>query len=443
MKVQSKKGLGIVSKLFLLAAVLVLQVVILGQTTITANAQGTAKVTADSGKIRKTPDTSADVLGSVKENDKLTVIAQTTASDGYTWYKVFVDDTTKGYIRADLVGEVEGSIDTESASDAAANDTDDTDDNSNADNNTSETNNDNAQEEEDDEPQQQAVEFVKVNPSTVSKAKVTASSVNVRSNPSTSASVAGKAKQDTEVNVFGEATDNAGAVWYQVKYTSNDTTVEGFIRSDFVEVTEQVEAVPEEPVEEEPVEEVPAEEPSVPKEYEVVYEAGPDGAQEWFLYDYNRGTKQSISDLLSVVRQSQEDEGSAVAKLKTYKIFMIVMVAVILALVVGITLLIFKLKDAYDYEYEDEDDEDDEDEDDEDEDDEDEDDEEEMYSRAPVRRKPVTRTVRVAAPAPSRAAKPAPRATAPAPQKKESSTWQSKNFLDIDDDMEFEFLDIK
>lgn len=440
MKVQNKKGLGIVSKLFLLAAVLVLQVVILGQTTITANAQGTAKVTADSGKIRKTPDTSADVLGSVKENDKLTVIAQTTASDGYTWYKVFVDDTTKGYIRADLVGEVEGSIDTESASDAAANDTDDTDDNSNADNNTSETNNDNAKEEEDDEPQQQAVEFVKVNPSTVSKAKVTASSVNVRSNPSTSASVAGKAKQDTEVNVFGEATDNAGAVWYQVKYTSNDTTVEGFIRSDFVEVTEQVEAVPEEPVEEEPVEEVPAEEPSVPKEFEAVYEAGPDGAEEWFLYDYTRGTKQSISDLLSVVRQSQEDEGSVVAKLKTYKIFMIVMVAVILALVVGITLLIFKLKDAYDFEYEDEDDEDDEDE---DEDDEDEDDEEEMYSRAPVRRKPVTRTVRAAAPAPSRAAKPAPRATAPAPQKKESSTWQSKNFLDIDDDMEFEFLDIK
>ena len=439
MKVQNKKGFEIVSKLFLLAAVLVLQVVILGQTTITANAQGTAKVTADSGKIRKTPDTSADVLGSVKENDKLTVIAQTTASDGYTWYKVFVDDSTKGYIRADLVGDVEGSIETESASDAAANDSGSNSDN-NADSNTaSESTNDNAQE-EDDEPAQQAVEFVQVNPSTVSKAKVTASSVNVRSNPSTSASVAGKAKQDTEVNVFGEATDNAGAVWYQVKYTSNDTTVEGFIRSDFVEVTEQVEAVPEEPVEEAPVEEAPAEEPSVPKEYEAVYEAGPDGVEEWFLYDYNRGTKQSISDLLSVVRQSQEDEGSAAGKLKTYKIILIIMVAIILALVVGITLLIFKLRDAYEYEYEDddEDEEDDEDEDDEDEEDEDEDDEDDMYSRAPIRRKPVTRTVRAAAPAPSRAAKPAP-----APQKKESSTWQSKNFLDIDDDMEFEFLDIK
>ena len=140
MKVQNKKGLGIVSKLFLLAAVLVLEAVLLSQTTITANAQGTAKVTADSGKIRKTPDTSSDVLASVKENDKLTVVAQTTAADGYTWYKVFVDDSTKGYIRADLVGDVEGSIETESASDAAANDTDDNDNDSNA----SEAANDNA-----------------------------------------------------------------------------------------------------------------------------------------------------------------------------------------------------------------------------------------------------------------------------------------------------------
>ena len=432
MKVQNKKGLGIVSKLFLLAAVLVLEAVLLSQSTITANAQGTAKVTADSGKIRKTPDTSADVLGSVKENDKLTVIAQTTASDGYTWYKVFVDDTTKGYIRGDLVGDVEGSIETESASDAAANGNAD----SNESNTSSETTGDTAQEE--DEPQQQAVEFVQVSESTVSKAKVTATSVNVRSNPSTNASIAGKANQGTEVSVFGEAADASGKTWYQVKFTANDKTVEGFIRYDFLEILESQDAP--ENVEETPAEEVVEEveeEPSVPKEYEVVYEANPEGEEEWFLYDHNRGTKQSIEDLLAVVRQTQENEDSAVAKLKTYKIFMIVMVAVILALVVAVTLLIFKLKDSYEYEYEDddEDDDDDEDEDDDDEDEEEDDDDDEVYSRVPVRRKPVTTS--------SRETKPVQRAAAPVPQKKESSTWQSKNFLDIDDDMEFEFLDIK
>jgi len=342
MKVQNKKGLRIVSKLFLLAAVLVLQIVLIGQTSIVANAQGTAKVTADSGKIRKSPDTSADVLASVKENDELTVVAQTTAADGYTWYKVYVDDSTKGYIRADLVSDVEGSIETEAASD-------------------------NSQEE--DEPQQQAVEFVQISESTVSKAKVTASSVNVRSNPSTSASVAGKAKEGTEVNVFGETADGSGDIWYQVKFTSNDTAVEGFIRCDFLEIleTKDIEETPAEEVPAEEMQEEPAAESVVHKEYEVVYEANPEGEEEWFLYDHNRGTKQSIADLLAVVRQTQDNESNAVAKLKTYKIFMIVMVAIILALVVGVTLLIFKLKDSYEYEYEDDDDEDDDDDDDDDE----------------------------------------------------------------------------
>jgi len=425
MKVQNKKGLRIVSKLFLLAAVLVLQIVLIGQTSIVANAQGTAKVTADSGKIRKSPDTSADVLASVKENDELTVVAQTTAADGYTWYKVYVDDSTKGYIRADLVSDVEGSIETEAASD-------------------------NSQEE--DEPQQQAVEFVQISESTVSKAKVTASSVNVRSNPSTSASVAGKAKEGTEVNVFGETADGSGDIWYQVKFTSNDTAVEGFIRCDFLEIleTKDIEETPAEEVPAEEMQEEPAAESVVHKEYEVVYEANPEGEEEWFLYDHNRGTKQSIADLLAVVRQTQDNESNAVAKLKTYKIFMIVMVAIILALVVGVTLLIFKLKDSYEYEYEDDDDEDDDDDDDEDdeddddddEDDEDEDDDEEMYSRAPVRRV-AAKPVRTPASASARGTRPVQRTTAPTTQKKESSSWQSQNFLDIDDDMEFEFLDIK
>ena len=84
---------------------------------------------------------------------------------------------------------------------------------------------------------------------------------------------------------------------------------------------DMLEAAPAAPVEEAPVEE-PVEETVVPKEYEVVYEANPEGVEEWFLYDHNRGTKQSIADLLAVVRQLQDDEGSAASKLKTYKILL-------------------------------------------------------------------------------------------------------------------------
>ena len=407
MKVQNKKGLGLVSKLFALAAAFVL----IGQLSITANAQGTTTVTADSAKIRSSASTSSEVKASTTKNTKLDVLAQTQDSNGYTWYKVSVNGSDTGYIRADLVGTIEGDVPAESSQSQ----------NAQADN-TPSTNDG------------QAVDFVQITDSTVTAAKVTGGSVNVRSNPSTKASVAGKATEGTEVTVSGEATDNDGKVWYQVSF--GDTN--GFIRFDFLEVTATVEE--EEPVEEvveEPEEEV--EEEPVKKEYEVVFEANPEGVEEWFLYDHNRGTKQSLADLLAVVRQTQDNENSAVAKLKTYKIIVIVMIAVVLALVVAVTLLVFKLKDAYEYEYEDDEDDEDDDEDDEDEDDDDiededdEDDEDEedepVVRRGGMKNKPNT-PIRVK--------------SVTTPKKQESSSsWQSKNFLDVDDDMEFEFLDIK
>jgi len=411
MKVQNKKGLGIFGKLFLFAAVLVLEAVLIGQTSITANAQGTTTVTADSAKIRSSASTSSDVKASASKDAKLDVLAQTTDANGYTWYKVYVNGSDTGYIRADLVATVEGSVPTESASDAAE---------------SAPSTNDG-----------QAVDFVQVNESTVTGAKVTGGSVNVRSNPTTSASVAGKAKEGTEVTVSGEATDSEGKIWYQVSF--GDTS--GFIRSDFVEVTATAEPEVEEVVEEEP-EEVVEEETSVKKEYEVVYEANPEGVEEWFLYDHNRGTKQSLADLLAVVRQTQDNENSAVAKLKTFKIIVIVMVAVILSLIIGVTLLVFKLRDAYEYEYDDDED-DDEDDDDDDIDDEEEEDDDDDEDDEPVVRRQVLRKNTSEKNPPIRVKSiSTPEKTAPAP-KKDNASWQSKNFLDIDDDMEFEFLDIK
>lgn len=413
MKVQNKKGFGIISKLFMIAAVLVL----VGQMSITANAQGTTKVTADSAKIRSSASTSSDVKASVSKDDKLDVLAQTTDSNGYTWYKVYVNGSDTGYIRADLVATVEGSVETESASNASESSTPSTNEG-------------------------QAVDYVQVNDSTVTGAKVVAGSVNVRSNPSTSASVAGKAKEGMEVTVSGEAADSEGKTWYQVSFSADGKNVEGFIRSDFLEVT----AMAEEESVQEAVEEEPAEveeaDTSGNKEYELVYEANPEGVEEWFLYDHNRGTKQSLADLLAVVRQTQDNESSASSQLKTFKILVIVMVAVIIALIIAVTLLIFKLRDSYEYEYEDddEDEEDDDDIDDEEDDDEDdEDDDEEEVIRKPVFKKAAT----AKASQPTRTQAAAPAKTQTEAQKKDSSSWQSKNFLDIDDDMEFEFLDIK
>lgn len=434
MKKQSEKKLVIWTRLCMVVAVLLIETAFFQQTSLVVNAQGKAKVTASSGKIRESADTDSEVLASVKDGDKLDVIAQTTDSDGYTWYKVYVDDSTTGYIRADLVGEVSGTIKTESASDSSEKEEDEKE--------SEEESGAKKEEDKKEEPVKQEVQFVQVNASTASAGKVIgAKSVNVRENPSTSAAVAGKANEGTEVAISGEATDNAGKIWYQVSF-SNTT---GFIRSDYIEVLQSVDTVE---VEEEPteavaeeIEETPVEE-NVNREYELVFEANAEGVEEWFLYDHNRGTKQSLQNLLNVVRQTQEEGQNAVSQLKTFKLLAVVMVAFILALIIVVTILVFKLRDAYEYEYEDdEEDEDDDEEDDGEEDDDEDEDEEEFTARKSLFKK-ASQTPVVKARQEEEIVKVSKPAQKAEPETKDTS-WQSKNFLDIDDDMEFEFLDLK
>lgn len=403
MKVQKEHVMKFIRQSAFFAVLFCLVLILVQQTSLSAYAMGKAKVVADSGKIRAGAGTDSEAKASVVKGDELDIIAQTKDSNGYTWYKVYVNGTDTGYIRADLLSEATGSIPTEEA-----------DTQSNDDATTENT--------------AQQTEYVQVTASTAAAGKVVGDTVNVRENPSTKAAIAGKATGGTEVTISGETTDSAGKMWYQVSYGN----VTGFIRSDFLEITQMAEPEVEETVEEveEVVEEV--QEP-VNQDYELVYEANAEGVEEWFLYDYNRGTKQSLENLLTVVRQSQEDEKGAVSQLKTFKIITIVLAAVILALVVVVTILIFKLRDSYEYVYEDDEDDDDE------EDDDEEDEEDEVVRRSAFKETaPVKKSSTTVQPE-RQAVKPSSGKTT----EKKDTSWQSKNFLDVDDDMEFEFLDLK
>lgn len=411
MKVQKENVMKFIRQSAFFAVLICMVLMLVQQTSLSAYAQGKAKVVADSGKIRAGAGTDSEAKASVVKGDELDIIAQTKDGSGYTWYKVYVNGTDTGYIRADLLSEATGTIPTEEtgtqSNDAAAT-----------------------------ENTAQQTEFVQVTASTAAAGKVVGDSVNVRENPSTKAAIAGKATGGTEVTISGETTDSAGKVWYQVGYGD----VAGFIRSDFLEITQMVEPEVEEVVEEVEEEAEEVQEP-VNQDYELVYEANAEGVEEWFLYDYNRGTKQSLENLLTVVRQSQEEEKGAVSQLKTFKIIAIVLAAVILALVVVVTILIFKLRDSYEYVYEDdEEDEDEDDEEDEEDDEDDEDDEEDEVVRRSVFKK--------ASPAKKESAnvqaeRQSVKSTSGMAAEKKDTSWQSKNFLDVDDDMEFEFLDLK
>lgn len=384
--------------------------------TLSIYAQGTAKVVAGSGKIREKASTDSTTIASVKKGDKLDVTASTKDSQGYTWYKV-LDGDNKGYIRADLV-DVEGTIPEEKNSAETTGTTTVGSGNSSQ----SEVDAVVAGEESEAAPE----------PSNVALAKVK-EDVRVRKFAGTAFDVAASAKANTEVTVSGEKLGEDGKLWYKVSYNEGDKTINGYIREDFLEVLEYV---PEDSQTEEeaPVEEAPPVEEN--NDYYLKYMENGEGEMDWYLFDNIEGTSQSLTQTLKALDQIRENGLQENGQLKLFKILLIVAILFIIGLVVAVTILVFKLRDAYygeDYE---------------DDEEEDEEEEEEILVEKPIFRgrkaqaapaepKKAAAVERSAAPARPSAQK---AAEAPKPEKKES--WQSKDFLEVDDDMEFEFLDL-
>lgn len=410
---------------FLMALVFTFGVFVWCSDSVVTLAAGTAKVVANSGNIRESADADSKVLASVKKDAMMDVIASKTDSDGYTWYKVWVNSEQTGYIRSDLV-TVSGTISAETT-------------------NNNSTNNGGTQtvvgSNNSTETQTTDAAVVNVSATDVATAKATAD-VRVRRGAGTSFDVAGQAKNGTEVTVSGVAVDGEGKNWYQVSFNESNKTVNGFIREDFLEVLSRVEPEVEEPVVEEPVVEEPVIEN---QDYYLKYMQNDQGEMDWFLFDNIQGTSQSLTKILDVVEQVKNNELEEAKQLSNMRLIVIALVVVAGILIIVITVLIFKLRDAYEYEYEDDEEDETDEEDDETDDD---NEEEEEYEEERVVHKPFLgfgkkkevveededeeeETLEEIQPIqPSK------------PAKKETQAWQSKDFLELDDDMEFEFLDL-
>lgn len=157
-------------------------------------------VIADSAKIRSKADTSGEVLGSVNANKTISICGEETGSDGMVWYQVYVNASTKGYIRSDLVKK--------SGSSSESSQT------------TTSLNNSSSQ------------QSSSVTPMDSQEGKVITDNVNIRSAASTTADVVANAKKGLSVTVTGKANGTDGKTWYQVSFNGGKNT--GFIRSDLV-----------------------------------------------------------------------------------------------------------------------------------------------------------------------------------------------------------------
>lgn len=397
-------------------------------TGVESYANATADVVAGEGRIRESADKTSKTVASVKKGDKLDILSQTTDKDGYTWYKVRVDAQDNGYIRADLVTVSGGTVPTEQASSQSSS----SDSSSSAQSSQSTAN--------------ETVVAVTVSPTDVVSVK-TNTQAKIRKGAGTTFDSAGGVAPGITMSVSGIATGSDGKNWYQVSYTDNNNTLNGFIREDLVEIVERMEAPVEEIVEEiPPVEEAP--QPALEsQDYYVKYIDNGSGEMDWYLFNNIKGTSMNLTQMLSVIEQIENKEMKEADQISNMKMIIIALAVILVILIVVVTILIFKLRDSYEYEeYEEEEE------------------EEEEEEVAPVRE--TKRKAAVIVKAQEEAApirKQAPVKELPKrpsfkkerrayeeeeaelevkASKPENKSWQSKDFLELDDDMEFEFLDL-
>lgn len=324
----SKMHLG--KKIMMCASALLLALTLglcVEQFTLLSHAQSQGKVTASSANIRKEPNSSSKALGSAFKDSVVTINHQTTGEDGKIWYQIFVDADTLGYIRSDLVQVTDGTTPPTKVNETTTTATP-----------------------EPSTPETPAT----VEPVNPISASVTGSQkVRVRSNASTTSQIVTAVEKGMAITVTGKANGTDGKVWYQVNFINNGTEVKGFIRSDYVELSGELTP----PVADDPVVLPPADEPLLPSDNPVVvskdYETSYDN-EKWYLINNVEGVKYAIDDMFNVANQNQQlyaDWEKEHKKVKGQKTTIILLVILLIAMGGAIAFLVYKIKDMMDSAY--------------------------------------------------------------------------------------------
>ena len=293
-----------------------------------SHAESAAKVTASSAKIRKSADSSSEVIGSAAKDKIISIKSQTKGADGYTWYEVYVDANTLGYIRSDLVSITDGSTPPSSST------------------TTTTTTTTTATATPAPAVNETPVDVTAVEP--VSATVTGGQSVRVRSNASTTSQIVTTAENGMALTVTGQATGTDGNTWYQVNFIANNTEVTGFIRSDYVALSGELQAPStEQPAEEQPSEEQPAEDTqTTSKDWDTQLQG-----DAWYLLDMVGQKQYKIDDLFSSIDQITEINAQFETnqkKITSQKVVIIILVILLVAAAAAVTLLIFKIKDMTD-----------------------------------------------------------------------------------------------
>lgn len=302
---------------------------------ITADAETAAKVTAKSANIRQEANASSTVVASVVKDNTVSIIGKTTGADGKVWYQVFIDAENKGYIRSDLV-QVDANADIPLLEGSASN--------------TTTTNTDNTPVQSATVDPTGAIEVVPVT-GTISGANT----VNVRAKASKNSGWVASAQKNTAVTVTGYM-DASDGKWLLLSFEKGGQQIQGFVRSDYVslngELQEPAAEIPEEPAET-PTEEVPGDNAGESQEIQTEdqpYDVGIVN-EKWYLFDYDNGKQYAINDFITAVDAYKAKLEETEKKLTSKSIIIVILVLVIVLMIGVIAFFIYKMFLSQDSDY--------------------------------------------------------------------------------------------
>lgn len=333
MKKTREASLGV----WLLAGVMTLALIMLlalftERFSIVSHAESQATVTASTANIRKEPNPGSEVIGSTEKDKVISIRSQTTGSDGNIWYQVFVNSTTLGYLRSDLVSITDGT--TPPTEDAGTTITATTP------NTTTPTQAPVAAE--------TPVEVTAVNP--ISATVTGGQKVRVRANASTTSQVVTTAQDGLALTVTGQANGTDANTWYQVTFIANGAEVTGFIRSDYVALSGELTPVtgdnPEEGTTGDPLPEDTDPVPQETKDWETQLQG-----EEWYLINNVEAKQYLIQDLFDAGIKNAELYTESEKKVKNQKTLIVLLVIFLVLLSAAVAFLIFKIKDMTDSAY--------------------------------------------------------------------------------------------
>lgn len=174
---------------------------------------------------------------------------------------------------------------------------------------------------------------------------VTASDVNVRSDASTTSDIVGTAASGESYNVGEEKQDADGNTWYQI--TLSDGSV-GYIRNDFVSVTEDAAASATDSASASTTEAAESTDTSSTDTGDYSIQNAPDenGDYYYYLYDNAAGKRMKISDIEALQTQVTDLQSQVASAGSRYRVLIIIL-AVLLVAAVGAAIAMFvRLRDA-------------------------------------------------------------------------------------------------